>query len=139
MVGSVKDTLQALLPRLPQREDSAFRDGYVERHKKDLEAQSTRATPGHHGKISGQYLTSIINRLAAPDALFAGDDGTPVVWLHRMVAMNGQRRIFGSLLHGTMANALGTGIGLQKCQPGALRCASTVSALKAESRPRAPR
>jgi pyruvate dehydrogenase (quinone) len=118
VVGSVKDTLQALLPRLPQREDSAFRDTYVERHKKDLEAQTKRAAPGHHGKISGQYLTSIINRLAAADALFAGDDGTPVVWLHRMMAMNGRRRIFGSLLHGTMAGALGTGIGLQKCQPG---------------------
>jgi pyruvate dehydrogenase (quinone) len=118
VVGSVKDTLQSLLPRLARREDSTFRDTYVERHKKDLEGQSTRATSGHHGKISGQYLTSIINRLANPDALFAGDDGTPVVWLHRMVAMNGQRRIFGSLLHGTMANALGTGIGLQKCQPG---------------------
>ena len=118
VVGSVKDTLQALLPRLPEREDSAFHDTYVERHKKDLEAQSKRAAPGHHSKISGQYLTSIINRLAAPDALFAGDDGTPVVWLHRMMAMNGRRRIFGSLLHGTMANALGTGIGLQKCQPG---------------------
>jgi len=118
VVGTIKDTLQALLPRLPQREDSTFRDTYVERHKKDLEAQTKRAAPGHHGKISGQYLTSIINRLAAPDALFAGDDGTPVVWLHRMMAMNGRRRIFGSLLHGTMANGLGTGIGLQKCQPG---------------------
>jgi pyruvate dehydrogenase (quinone) len=118
VVGSVEDTLQALLPRLPQREDSTFRDTYVERHKKDLEAQTRRATPGHHGKISGQYLTSIINRLAAPDALFAGDDGTPVVWLHRLMTMNGRRRIFGSLLHGTMANGLGTGIGLQKCQPG---------------------
>jgi pyruvate dehydrogenase (quinone) len=118
VVGSVKDTLQALLPRLSQREDATFRDTYVERHKKDLEAQTKRAAPGHHSKISGQYLTSIINRLAAPDALFAGDDGTPVVWLHRMMAMNGRRRIFGSLLHGTMANGLGTGIGLQKCQPG---------------------
>jgi pyruvate dehydrogenase (quinone) len=118
VVGTIKDTLQALLPRLPQREDSTFRDTYVERHKKDLEAQTKRAAPGHHSKISGQYLTSIINRLAAPDALFAGDDGTPVVWLHRMVAMNGRRRIFGSLLHGTMANGLGTGLGLQKCQPG---------------------
>src|SRR5712664_2579107 len=56
VVGSVKDTLQALLPRLAQREDSTFRDTYVERHEKDLDAQSTRATPGHHGKISGQYL-----------------------------------------------------------------------------------
>jgi pyruvate dehydrogenase (quinone) len=118
VVGTIKDTLQALLPRLAQREDSTFRDTYVERHTKAMEAQAKRATPGHHARISGQYLTSVINRLAAPDALFAGDDGTPVVWLHRMMEMNGRRRVFGSMLHGTMANGLGTGIGLQKCQPG---------------------
>jgi pyruvate dehydrogenase (quinone) len=119
VVGSVKDTVRALLPRLAQREDSTFHDTYVERHTKALEAQAKRAAArGHHGRISGQYLTSVIDRLAAPDALFSGDDGTPVVWLHRMIEMNGRRRAFGSLLHGTMATALGTAIGLQKCQPG---------------------
>jgi len=117
LVGNIKDTLQALLPRLKQREDSAFKDAYVERHAKALKAQAKRAEPSRDGPISGQYLTSIIDRLAADDALFSGDDGTPVVWLLRMVAANGKRRMFGSLLHGTMADGLGTAIGLQKCQP----------------------
>ena len=118
VVGNIKDTLQALLPRIAAREKSTFLDSYVERHKKSLAAQAKRAVPGHHGKIPGQYLTAIIDRLAQPDALFAGDDGTPVVWLHRMVAANGRRRMFGSLLHGTMATALGTAIGLQQSEPG---------------------
>jgi pyruvate dehydrogenase (quinone) len=118
VVGNIKDTLQALLPRLTQRNDSTFRDSYVERHRKALKAQAGRAVPGHNGRISGQYLTSIIDRLAAEDAVFSGDDGTPVVWLLRMVAANGKRRMFGSLLHGTMADGLSTAIGLQKCQPG---------------------
>jgi len=118
VVGNIKDTLEALLPRLEQRNDSAFRDTYVERHAKALKAQAERAVPGHNGQISGQYLTSIIDRLAADDALFAGDDGTPVVWMTRMIAANGKRRMFGSLLHGTMADGLSTAIGLQKCQPG---------------------
>jgi len=118
VVGNIKDTLQALLPRLEQRNDSAFRDTYVQRHAKALKAQAERAVPGHNGQISGQYLTSIIDRLAADDALFAGDDGTPVVWMTRMIAANGKRRMFGSLLHGTMADGLSTAIGLQKCQPG---------------------
>jgi pyruvate dehydrogenase (quinone) len=118
VVGNIKDTVQALLPRLKQREDSTFLDTYVARHEKSLEAQAHRAVPGRQGKVFGQYLTSIINRIAAEDALFAADDGTPVVWLLRMIAANGQRRMFGSLLHGTMASALGTAIGLQKSQPG---------------------
>ena len=118
VVGNIKDTLQALLPRIAAREKSTFLDSYVERHKKSLAAQAKRAVPGHHGKIPGQYLTAIIDRLAQPDALFAADDGTPVVWLHRIVAANGRRRMFGSLLHGTMATALGTAIGLQQSQPG---------------------
>ena len=118
VVGNIKDTLQALLPRIEQKSDRTFKDECVQRHTKALASQAARAVPGHHGKIPGQYLTSIINRLAADNAVFAADDGTPVVWLHRMIDTNGKRRVFGSLLHGTMAGAVPTAIGLQKCQPG---------------------
>lgn len=117
VVGDIKHTLQALLPRIAQREDTSFRDEYVKRHAKALETQAARAVPGHHGKIPGQYLAAVIDRAAAEDALFVGDDGTPVVWLHRLVRMNGRRRAFGSLLHGTMASGVATAIGLQQAQP----------------------
>ena len=117
VVGSIKDTLKALLPRIKQREDSSFQDSYIERHRKSLAAQAARAAPGRHGKIYGQYLTSIIDRLADEDALFAADDGTPVVWMLRMLTANGKRRMFGSLLHGTMAGGFTTAIGLKKAQP----------------------
>jgi pyruvate dehydrogenase (quinone) len=116
-VGTIKDTLQALLPRIKQREDSSFQNAYIEKHRKALEAQAARAAPGRHGKIYGQYLTSIIDRLAAQDAIFVGDDGTPVTWMLRMVTANGKRRMFGSLLHGTMAGGFTTAIGLKKAQP----------------------
>jgi pyruvate dehydrogenase (quinone) len=118
VVGNIKDTLEALLPRIKPRDDGAFLNSYVERHKKSLKAQVERATPGHHGKIPGQYLTSVINRLANQDALFAADDGTPLVWMLRMIEANGKRRMFGSLLHGTMATSIGNCIGLQSAQPG---------------------
>ena len=117
-VGNIKDTLQALLPRIQQREASAFRAGYIERHEKALKAQAARATPGHKGLIPGQYLTSVIDRFASDDAVFIGDDGTALVWLLRMVKANGKRRMFGSLLHGTMATAVSSAIGMQKAQPG---------------------
>jgi pyruvate dehydrogenase (quinone) len=118
VVGNIKDTLQALLPRIQQRENTTFRDTYVERHEKALKAQAARATPGRHGKIPGQYLASLIDRFANEDALFTGDDGTALVWLLRVVKANGRRRMFGSLLHGTMATGIPTAIGLQKAQPG---------------------
>lgn len=118
VVGNVKDALQALLPRLPQREGSAFREHYIERHEKALKAQAARAVPGPKGRIPGQHLTSLIDRYAADDALFVGDDGTVLVWLLRMVKANGRRRMFGSLLHGTMATSVSSAIGLQKAQPG---------------------
>ena len=118
VVGNIKDTVEALLPRIKQREDSTFLDTYVARHEKSLEAQASRAITGHRGKIFGQYLTWVINGLASSDALFAADDGTPLVWMLRMVEANGRRRMFGSLLHGTMASGLGNSIGLQKSQPG---------------------
>ncbi len=118
VVGNVKDTLEALLPRIARREDSTFLRSYLERHEKALRAQAGRAVPGRHGKIYGQYATSLIDSAAADDAVFAADDGTVGVWMLRMIRANGKRRMFASLLHGTMASGLGTAIGLQKSQPG---------------------
>jgi pyruvate dehydrogenase (quinone) len=118
VVGTIKDTLQALMPKIGQRENTIFLDKYVDLHSKALKAQSQRAAPGRHGKIPGQYLTAVVDEAAADDALFTADDGTPIVWTIRIIRTNGRRRTFGSLLHGTMASALGTAIGLQKSQPG---------------------
>ena len=68
--------------------------------------------------IYGTYLTKIINKYAAEDALFAADDGTPTVWMLRHIDTGGKRRTFASLLHGTMAGGMASALGLQKCQPG---------------------
>jgi pyruvate dehydrogenase (quinone) len=117
-VGDIKTTLEALLPRLKQHEDNAFLTAHVERHRKDVEAARAETVSGPDAMISGTYLTKIINKHAADDALFAADDGTPLVWMLRHIDTNGKRRTFGSLLHGTMADGMPSALGLQKCQPG---------------------
>jgi pyruvate dehydrogenase (quinone) len=117
-VGDVKTTLSALLPHLEQHEDNAFLRVHVERHRKDVEAAKAETVSGPDAAISGTYLTKIINKHAADDALFAADDGTPLVWMLRHIDTNGKRRTFGSLLHGTMADGMASALGLQKCQPG---------------------
>lgn len=118
VVGGVKETLEALLPRLQERSDDSFRSEYLKRYAKYREANEIKIAAGHDGSIPGSYLTKVISRYAAKDALFAADDGTPAAWAYRHVDANGQRRIFASLLHGTMANGMPSAIGLQKAQPG---------------------
>jgi pyruvate dehydrogenase (quinone) len=117
-IGSVKATLAALLPRLHQKADSSFLDECVARYRHVMDERYSAAKPLRGDVIPGTYLTTIIDRHAREDALFTGDDGTPVVWLHQLMKVNGKRRTFGSLLHGTMATALSSALGLQAAQPG---------------------
>jgi pyruvate dehydrogenase (quinone) len=118
VVGSIKPTLDALLPRLRQQENPDFLNVYLERHARQRKKDAEEHPSGPDERISGTYLAKVINRLAADDALFAADDGTPLVWMARHIDMGGKRRGFGSLLHGTMAGGLASALGLQKCQPG---------------------
>jgi pyruvate dehydrogenase (quinone) len=117
-VGDIKTTLEALLPRLQQHDDGAFLAIHRERFEADTAAAKAEAVSGPDAAISGTYLTKIINKHAAEDALFAADDGTAAVWMLRHIDTNGKRRTFASLLHGTMASGMPSALGLQKCQPG---------------------
>jgi pyruvate dehydrogenase (quinone) len=56
--------------------------------------------------------------VAAEDAIFSCDVGTPTIWAARYLRMNGRRRLLGSFNHGSMANALPQAIGAQVSHPG---------------------
>ena len=58
-------------------------------------------------------MCAILDELAAENAIFACDVGTPTIWAARYLTMNGKRRLLGSFLHGSMANALPQAIGAQ--------------------------
>ncbi len=119
LVGDVKPTLTALLARLKPRTDDSFLKKVREHYKtsrQDLDALAV-GKPGDT-PIHPQYLAKIINEVAAPDAVFSVDVGETTVWAARYIAMNGQRRLIGSLLHGSMANAMPQAIGAQGAYPG---------------------
>ena len=118
LVGDIKATLEALIPRLHDKSDSGFRDSYVKRYHELIAHQKEKAVPKRRDTISGIYLTELIDRMAADDALVTGDDGTATVWMHRYFKATAKRRFFSSLLHGTMASAMPTALGLQKAAPG---------------------
>lgn len=77
----------------------------------------SRGTPGRK-PIHPQYLAKVVSDAAAEDAAFTFDVGTPTIWAARYLQMNGKRRLVGSLVHGSMANAMPQAIGIQAAQPG---------------------
>ena len=119
LVGEVKTTLAALSPRLtPKRDDGHLKDALqvYQRARQGLDDLAT-GEPGSR-PIHPPYVTRVLDEVAAEDAIFACDVGTPTIWAARYLTMNGQRRLLGSFNHGSMANALPQAIGAQLSHPG---------------------
>src|SRR5271170_2093102 len=117
-VGDTKTTLKALLPRLEQNQNEAHLKESIEHYRKAREGLDKLAiADSGRTPIHPQYVASVIDRLASPDAVFTFDVGTPVIWAARYLRMNGKRRLVGSLTHGSMANALPQAIGAQVSHP----------------------
>ncbi|HMF24101.1 MAG TPA: thiamine pyrophosphate-dependent enzyme, partial [Pseudolabrys sp.] len=89
------------------------------RYRKAREGLDDLATGRPGSKlIHPQYLTKLINDHAAQDAIFTFDVGTPSIWVARYLKVNGHRRLIGSMVHGSMANAMPQAIGAQATFPG---------------------
>jgi pyruvate dehydrogenase (quinone) len=118
LVGDVKATLAALAPRLVQKRDDAhLKDALQHYHhaRRGLDELAS-GEPGRK-PIHPQYVAKMIDELAADDAIFSCDVGTPTIWAARYLTMNGKRRLLGSFVHGSMANALPQAIGAQMSHP----------------------
>jgi pyruvate dehydrogenase (quinone) len=119
LVGTVRDTIDALLPLITPKTDSAHLDMMTAHYKRargrlDKLAHDRR----NQSPLHPQYVAATIDRLAAPNAIFTADVGTPCIWAARYLHMNGTRRLIGSFNHGSMDNALPQAIGAQASQPG---------------------
>ncbi|YCU35753.1 ubiquinone-dependent pyruvate dehydrogenase [Mycobacteroides abscessus] len=114
LVGTVKDTLQQLnsmiQPHSDRRHLERARENYTRtRAQLDrLAVDDRNQTP-----VRPELVARRIDELAADDAVFIADVGTPVIWAARYLSMNGRRRLLGSFNHGSMANAVPQAIGAQ--------------------------
>ncbi|MGH6708861.1 MAG: ubiquinone-dependent pyruvate dehydrogenase [Bradyrhizobium sp.] len=119
LVGDVGATIEALLPKLTARDNSRHLDDSVAHYRKARAGldELARGTPGHK-PIHPQYLARLLSEAASEDAIFTADVGTPTIWAARYLVMNGCRRLLGSWVHGSMANAMAHAIGAQASQPG---------------------
>ncbi len=118
LIGDVRETLQSLLPSIPEKTDSSHLDAALAHYKKAREGLDKLAEPKDGSKlIHPQYVTQLVSELAAEDAIFTCDVGTPILWTARYLKVNGKRRIVGSFNHGSMANAMLHAMGAQVAYP----------------------
>jgi pyruvate dehydrogenase (quinone) len=118
-VGTVKDTLEALVPLVADKSDRRHLDESVAAYGRARAALDALAESGPDSReIHPQYLSRLVSELADDDAVFTADVGTPTAWAARYLKMNGRRRLIGSFNHGSMANAMMQAIGAQAAFPG---------------------
>jgi pyruvate dehydrogenase (quinone) len=118
VLGSVQQTLQALQPLVTEKSDRRYLDLALADYKSarsslDALAESNPSSTTIHP----QYVTRLVSELAAEDAIFTCDVGTPIAWTARYLKVNGKRRLVGSFNHGSMANAMLHAIGAQAAFP----------------------
>ena len=119
LVGTVKDTVDALLPLITVKPDSAHLDRMTAHYRRARgKLEKLARDRRNDSPLHPQYVAATIDRLAANNAVFTADVGTPCIWAARYLRMNGRRRLVGSFNHGSMANALPHAIGVQASQPG---------------------
>jgi pyruvate dehydrogenase (quinone) len=128
LVGDTRAGLQALLPMIEGKPDTAHlekcRASYHRWQRRQLELadpayerkprgllRRTVDNPDH--RIRPELVAATVDRLGSTDAIFTSDTGMATVWLARFVRMTGGRRLVGSYNLGSMANAMPQALGAQ--------------------------
>jgi pyruvate dehydrogenase (quinone) len=117
VVGDARQALAGLLPLLKPRSDTKFLEKYqkeMDKWRKNMSAlQDADRDP-----IAPQYLVSVLDELAADDAVLTCDSGTIATWAARHWHIRGGREFFLSGNLATMAPGLPYAIGIQHAMPG---------------------
>ncbi|SFY49128.1 pyruvate dehydrogenase [Streptomyces sp. F-1] len=113
--GDVRETLRCLTPAVREKPSRRFLDRMLRHHVRELEGAVGAYTHdvGGHTPIHPEYVASVLDEEATADAVFTVDTGMCCVWAARYLTPNGRRRVLGSFVHGSMANALPQAIGAQ--------------------------
>jgi pyruvate dehydrogenase (quinone) len=118
-VGDIQPTLAAVLPKVRERSDGNFLEKHVKQTSDFEELMNHYVEKGPGLKpIRPEYLAATLCQLAADDAMFFADTGTPCMWLARHIKGSSNRRLFGSFTWASMANAAPNAFGAQLAFPG---------------------
>ena len=116
--GDVGTTLRALIPLVQRKRSRKFLEKTLKRHDGLMDKAVGAYTRKVEKKkpIHPEYAASVLDQVAADNAVFTADTGMCNVWSARYINPLGSRRLIGSFLHGSMANALPQAIGAQFAQ-----------------------
>jgi pyruvate dehydrogenase (quinone) len=119
VIGEVLEVLPPLVERVTRNDDDTYLKTALDHYAKARKALDDQADElSKHTPIHPQLVAKVVSDLASEDAVFTCDVGEPTVWAARYLKMNGKRRLIGSFLHGSMANAMPQAIGAQCASPG---------------------
>jgi pyruvate dehydrogenase (quinone) len=119
LVGDVKATLTALLPKVNPKSDSSFLDKHLAETRDFYDLLNHYVDKGPGIKpIRPEFLAATLCKLASQDAMFFADTGTPVIWMARHIRGGTHRRFHGSLTWASMASAAPNAFGAQLAYPG---------------------
>src|SRR6202042_3495904 len=117
VVGDAREGLQALLPLLKQRADTSFLEKYQQQMGKWRE-KMTALQDEKRDPIAPEFLVSVLDELAADDAILTCDSGTIATWAARHWHIRGDRKFYLSGNLATMAPGLPYAVGIQHAFPG---------------------
>ena len=117
--GDVASTIAALTPLVRGERSRSFLDKTLKRHHKLLDSVVGKYTDVDTTvPIHPEFAATVLDELISDDAIVTADTGMGNVWQARYITPNGRRRLIGSYLHGSMANAVPQAIGAQSAYPG---------------------
>jgi len=118
--GDVGETLRLLNPHIQRKRHRKFLRTMVDKHTGIMTKVVGAYTRNveKHTPIHPEYAAVMLDETAADDAVFTVDTGMNNVWAARYITPNGRRRVIGSFLHGSMANAVPHAIGAAFADPG---------------------
>ncbi|HEY0260391.1 MAG TPA: thiamine pyrophosphate-dependent enzyme [Lacisediminihabitans sp.] len=116
IVGDAARSLSLLLPHLEPRSDLSHLEGYQARMR-DWRDRMGALENVDRTPIAPQYLMSVIDDLAADDAVLTCDSGTVATWAARHWTIRGDRGFYLSGTLASMAPGLPYAIAMQRVWP----------------------
>jgi len=119
LIGDVQATVEALLPKVREKNDTSFLDKHVAETREFDELLRHYVDKGPGIKpIRPEYLAATLSAVAADDAMFFADTGTACIWMARHIKGGAKRRFFASYSWASMAHAAPNAFGAQLAYPG---------------------
>jgi pyruvate dehydrogenase (quinone) len=118
LVGTVKETLAAMTPKITNQSSEKFVSGLIHMRDKWLKHMDKQADLSRTDEpLHPQLFTKAISDRASDDAFFAIDVGECTIWAAHHLRLHGERRMAGSFNHGSLGAGLPVALGAAGLDP----------------------